>query len=172
MCMRMCLTPFKPRFKILAGEFTHWAKKWGSWLHMERNLLQKCCNPYNMIHNPHNNMKQYIQIYINTDHIPEKYKAGGSTSCTPLNHPRHTFSGMGTVWGQHHQGWRRTNTGREGWEKDATHNSNARWLLDLRADHSNLPEQGPVTITVADVQASPVWRAGQRQTPTWFMPTG
>lgn len=40
------------------------------------------------------------------------------------------------------------------WEKDATHNSNARWLLDLRADHSNLPEQGPITITVADVQES------------------
>ncbi|XP_076733794.1 uncharacterized protein LOC143414044 [Maylandia zebra] len=38
------------------------------------------------------------------------------------------------------------------WEKDATHNGNAQWLVDLRADHSDLPEQGPVTITVADIQ--------------------
>ncbi|KAL4008504.1 hypothetical protein ACER0C_002356 [Sarotherodon galilaeus] len=38
------------------------------------------------------------------------------------------------------------------WEKDATQNGNAQWLVDLRADHSDLPEQGPVTITVADIQ--------------------
>uniref|UniRef100_A0A669EZW7 Reverse transcriptase domain-containing protein n=1 Tax=Oreochromis niloticus TaxID=8128 RepID=A0A669EZW7_ORENI len=38
------------------------------------------------------------------------------------------------------------------WENDATHNGNAQWLVDLRADHSDLPEQGPVTITVADIQ--------------------
>ena len=33
MCMRMALTPFRPRFKILAGQaraqFSHWAKHWG-----------------------------------------------------------------------------------------------------------------------------------------------
>ncbi len=33
MCMRIALTPFKPRFKILArqarAQFSHWAKKWG-----------------------------------------------------------------------------------------------------------------------------------------------
>ena len=32
------------------------------------------------------------------------------------------------------------------------HNTNAQWLQDLRADHRNLPEQEPVTITAADVQ--------------------
>lgn len=26
------------------------------------------------------------------------------------------------------------------------------WLVDLRQDHINLPEQGPVTITVTDIQ--------------------
>ncbi|XP_016529213.1 uncharacterized protein LOC107836747 [Poecilia formosa] len=38
------------------------------------------------------------------------------------------------------------------WEREASHNSNAQWLTSLREDHSNLPEQAPVTITVADVQ--------------------
>lgn len=35
------------------------------------------------------------------------------------------------------------------WVKDAEHNKKA--LVDLRAEHGNLPEQGPVTITVADI---------------------
>lgn len=38
------------------------------------------------------------------------------------------------------------------WEKDAAHNGNAQWLVNLRADHSKLPEQGTVTITVANIQ--------------------
>ena len=38
------------------------------------------------------------------------------------------------------------------WEKEASHNTRAQWLVDLRADHSNLPEQDPVTITMADIQ--------------------
>ncbi|XP_055361305.1 uncharacterized protein LOC129603548 [Betta splendens] len=38
------------------------------------------------------------------------------------------------------------------WEREASHNSDAQWLVDLREDHSNLPEQNPVTITVADIQ--------------------
>eukprot|EP00064_Thunnus_orientalis_P013602 superscaffoldBa00002245_g13641 len=38
------------------------------------------------------------------------------------------------------------------WEKEASHNINAQWLVDLRADHSNLPEQDLVTITMADIQ--------------------
>uniref|UniRef100_A0A3B3HW39 Reverse transcriptase domain-containing protein n=1 Tax=Oryzias latipes TaxID=8090 RepID=A0A3B3HW39_ORYLA len=38
------------------------------------------------------------------------------------------------------------------WEKETAHNSNAQWLVSLREEHSNLPEQNPVTITVADIQ--------------------
>ncbi|XP_078026439.1 uncharacterized protein LOC144464171 [Epinephelus lanceolatus] len=38
------------------------------------------------------------------------------------------------------------------WERAASHNTCARWLVDLRADHSNLPEQEPVTISMADIQ--------------------
>ena len=38
------------------------------------------------------------------------------------------------------------------WEDEKTHNTSAQWFQDLRADHRNLPEQKPVTITVADVQ--------------------
>ncbi|XP_055364306.1 uncharacterized protein LOC129604011 [Betta splendens] len=38
------------------------------------------------------------------------------------------------------------------WEREASHNSDAQWLVDLREDHSNLPEQNAVTITVADIQ--------------------
>ncbi len=34
------------------------------------------------------------------------------------------------------------------WEKEASHNTNAQWLEDLRTDHSNLPEQEPT----ADIQ--------------------
>lgn len=35
------------------------------------------------------------------------------------------------------------------WKKDITHNM---WLVELRADHSNLPEKDPVTIIVIDIQ--------------------
>ncbi|XP_032426375.1 uncharacterized protein LOC116724756 [Xiphophorus hellerii] len=39
------------------------------------------------------------------------------------------------------------------WEREASHNSNAQWLISLREDHNNLlPEQALVTITVTDVQ--------------------
>ncbi|XP_051919952.1 uncharacterized protein LOC127599769 [Hippocampus zosterae] len=38
------------------------------------------------------------------------------------------------------------------WEKEVAHNSSARWLVTLREEHSNIPEQNPVTITVADIQ--------------------
>ncbi len=38
------------------------------------------------------------------------------------------------------------------WEREASHNTDAQWLVDLRADHSNLPEQEPVTISMADIQ--------------------
>ena len=38
------------------------------------------------------------------------------------------------------------------WEDEKRHNFNAQWLQDLRANYRNLPEQKPVTITVADVQ--------------------
>ncbi len=37
-------------------------------------------------------------------------------------------------------------------EKEAAHNTNAQWLVDLRGDHSNLPEQDSVIITLADIQ--------------------
>lgn len=36
--------------------------------------------------------------------------------------------------------------------EDSTYNNNVQWLVDLRADHINLPEQDPVTITVGDIQ--------------------
>lgn len=35
------------------------------------------------------------------------------------------------------------------WKKDITHNM---WLVELRADHSNLPEQDPVNVMVTDIQ--------------------
>ncbi|XP_051935035.1 uncharacterized protein LOC127609236 [Hippocampus zosterae] len=39
------------------------------------------------------------------------------------------------------------------WEKEkVAHNSSAQWLVTLREEHSNLPEQNPVIITVADIQ--------------------
>ena len=37
-------------------------------------------------------------------------------------------------------------------ERGITYNSNAEWLMDLNEDHSNLPEQDPVNITMADNQ--------------------
>lgn len=33
-----------------------------------------------------------------------------------------------------------------------THNTNAQWLVDLRADHNDPPEQELITITLADIQ--------------------
>lgn len=38
------------------------------------------------------------------------------------------------------------------WKKEASHNTNAKWLKDLTTDHSNLPEQEPVTVTEADIR--------------------
>lgn len=38
------------------------------------------------------------------------------------------------------------------WEKDATHNNKAQLIVNLKADHSNLPEQGPVVITGKGLQ--------------------
>uniref|UniRef100_A0A3P9C3E3 Potassium channel, subfamily K, member 10a n=1 Tax=Maylandia zebra TaxID=106582 RepID=A0A3P9C3E3_9CICH len=42
------------------------------------------------------------------------------------------------------------------WEKDATHNGNAQWLEDLRADHSDLPEQGPHSVEAVNAGVNPV----------------
>lgn len=43
MCVRMALTPFKPRFKILAGQagaqFPHWVKKGGTWLKEWKKMI-------------------------------------------------------------------------------------------------------------------------------------
>ena len=38
------------------------------------------------------------------------------------------------------------------WEKEAPHNTNGQWLVDLRDDHIHLPEQDPVNITMTDIQ--------------------
>ena len=39
------------------------------------------------------------------------------------------------------------------WEKkEATHNTNTQWLVALQAEHSKLPDQDPVVVTVADIQ--------------------
>ena len=54
----------------------------------------------------------------------------------------------------------RTNTPRDDtelhwkgiWEKEASYNPYAQLLLDLRKDQSNLPEQDPVNLTMADIQ--------------------
>lgn len=35
--------------------------------------------------------------------------------------------------------------------KDATHNKKGQLLVDLRAKHSNFPEQDPLTIKVAEI---------------------
>lgn len=37
-------------------------------------------------------------------------------------------------------------------EKEASDKTNAKWLKDLSADQRDFPEQGPVTITKADIQ--------------------
>lgn len=37
-------------------------------------------------------------------------------------------------------------------EMDESHNTNAQWLVDLTVDHSNLPKQDQVTITMAHIQ--------------------
>ena len=37
-------------------------------------------------------------------------------------------------------------------EKEASNNTHAQWLVDLREDHSHLQEQNPVNITMAHVQ--------------------
>ncbi|XP_051931164.1 uncharacterized protein LOC127607108 [Hippocampus zosterae] len=56
------------------------------------------------------------------------------------------------------------------WEKEVAHNSSAQWLVTLREEHSNLPEQNPVTITVADIQE----RVSDMKnwTAPWPIPTG
>ena len=38
------------------------------------------------------------------------------------------------------------------WEKDATHNGDAQWLKDLKAQHCEIPEQTPVTVTAEDIR--------------------
>ena len=38
------------------------------------------------------------------------------------------------------------------WEKDATHNGDAQWLKDLKAQHCDIPEQMPVTVTAEDIR--------------------
>lgn len=49
------------------------------------------------------------------------------------------------------------------WDKDAMHNNNAQWLVDLRAHHGNLhPEHASVTVTMGDIQET-AWRVGQDQ---------
>ena len=40
------------------------------------------------------------------------------------------------------------------WEKEASHNTNDWWLVDLREDHSPLPEQDPVNNTMGGIQES------------------
>lgn len=40
------------------------------------------------------------------------------------------------------------------WEKEASHNISAQWLVDLRADHRNLLEQDLVNIIMAEIQKS------------------
>ena len=37
------------------------------------------------------------------------------------------------------------------WEKEASHNTQAHWLMDLKEDHSHLPDQDPVKIIMADI---------------------
>lgn len=36
--------------------------------------------------------------------------------------------------------------------KEASHSIDAKWIEDLRTDHSKLPNQEPVTVTDTDVQ--------------------
>ncbi len=38
------------------------------------------------------------------------------------------------------------------WKNILEHHITTQWLVDLRADHNNLPEQDPVTIATADIQ--------------------
>ncbi|XP_072290552.1 voltage-dependent calcium channel subunit alpha-2/delta-1-like [Eucyclogobius newberryi] len=53
---------------------------------------------------------------------------------------------------QTHQGWKLSSTGKAyGKGKHPTMRC-TQWLMALSEDHSNIPEQNPVTITVADIQ--------------------
>lgn len=49
------------------------------------------------------------------------------------------------LWGETEQHWKSI------WETEVSHYTNAQRMVDLRADHSNLLEQEPVTITMADI---------------------
>ena len=40
------------------------------------------------------------------------------------------------------------------WEKEATHNASAQWLVELQAEHSNLPDQDPGIVITSDIQKS------------------
>ena len=40
------------------------------------------------------------------------------------------------------------------WDKEMIHNTNAQWLVDLQAEHSSLPDQAPVVVTMANIQKS------------------
>lgn len=80
--------------------------------------------------------------------LPEEIHNGSrrqaNKQCSPLNHLTGTRSGSIIQWTLTHQSWR-LYTGLEGiWKKEASYN--------LRKDHSNIPEQEPVIITVANVK--------------------
>lgn len=55
-------------------------------------------------------------------------------ACSPKTHPWLLNISSGWVW------------------KEWLHSTSAKWLVDLRADCSNHPEQEPVNITKADIQ--------------------
>ena len=38
------------------------------------------------------------------------------------------------------------------WEKEGSHNPDAKWLVDLREDQNNLSNQDPVNITMMDIK--------------------
>ncbi|XP_078026514.1 uncharacterized protein LOC144464187 [Epinephelus lanceolatus] len=66
--------------------------------------------------------------------------------------PRCSLNGREITAGQTHQKLRWKHTGRAyGKEKHLT-TPMPKWLVDLGAGHSNLPEQEPVTISMADIQ--------------------
>ena len=68
----------------------------------------------------------------------------GESTC----HSKCTLCGRVIRQGQSCPGVRLNCTGRDIWEKEASHNTHAQWLVDLREDASHLPEQDLVNITM------------------------
>lgn len=70
---------------------------------------------------------------------PKRQRPGEKTSCSPLNQLRCILMGRDPPRAEVEEYWKGI------WERKALQHPDAQWLVDLRAVHSNLPEQEPVS---------------------------